>query len=94
MPLVSLAPAPVLSVPVLSVPVLRVSAPVRAAPLALSAPAESVAPIRPGLALVSTPPTPVYPDVSGRATPAEDVSWAARLGAKAPRASAVASAVR
>jgi hypothetical protein len=97
MPVVSAAPgAPVLSVTVspgaLSVP------PVALVSAEALSPAPnrtvSVASTRPGLALVSTPPAPVYPAVSGRATPAEDESWAARRGAKAPMASAAASAVR
>jgi hypothetical protein len=60
----------------------------------VSAPVVSIAPTRPGRALVSTPAAPEYPDVSGRATPADDVSWAARRGANAASASAAMAPVR
>jgi hypothetical protein len=78
-------------------PALEVSAPGRGVDVALSpAPptAVSVAPTLPGRALLSTPPAPVvYPEVSGRVGVVEDVSWAMRRGANAPRASAAAKAV-
>ena len=61
----------VVSVPSVSIPV--VSAPAVSAPI-VSTPIVSIAPTRPGRALVSTPAAPEYPDVSGRATPAEEVS--------------------
>ena len=71
-------PSALVSAPIRAVPVALVSPAFReelSAPVSeLSAPVVSVAPTRPGLALVSTPAPPVYPDVSGRATPAEDVS--------------------
>jgi hypothetical protein len=82
---------PSVSVPSVSMPV--VSAPALSAPI-VSAPVVSIAPTRPGRALVSTPAAPEYPDVSGLATPAEDASWAARRGANAPSASAAIAAVR
>jgi len=81
----------VLSRLVVSVP--SVSMPVVSAP-AVSAHVVSIAPTRPGRALVSTPAAPEYPDVSGRATPADDVSWAARRGANAASASAAMAPVR
>ena len=66
----------VVSVPSVSMPV--VSAPAVSARIVsagiVSAPVVSIAPTRPGRALVSTPAAPEYPDVSGRATPAEEVS--------------------
>jgi hypothetical protein len=96
MPLVSLAGG-MLSVTPLPI-ALEVSAPGRGVNVELSpAPptAVSVAPTLPGRALVSTPPAPVvYPEVSERVGVVEDVSWAIRRGANAPRASAAARAVK
>jgi hypothetical protein len=99
MPLVSPPAGAMLSLTAPPAP--EVSEPVPAAPGVIllddvsTAPVVSVAPTRPGRALVSTPPAPaVYPEVSGRVGDVEDVSWAMRRGANAPRASAAASAVK